>query len=249
MHFLSQVFTYFSTSANWRGAGGIPNLFFRQLVLSAAVVAAATIVGGGIGLLFGHFGRGSIVAVNLANTFRAVPTLALLTLLVIWAPVGLKADGFLAAFIALTVLAIPPILTNAYVGIRQVDADVTDAARAMGLTGRQLMWRVELPLGLPFILTGIRIAAIEVVATSTLAAETFYSDLGTPVIAGLNSNMPVEAFCGALMVAIMAALVAVAIGLVMKVATPAGLRNKRPGLVGQTIALRRPDSLLAESAA
>jgi osmoprotectant transport system permease protein len=212
---------------SWTGSGGALDLFGRQLWLSGWVVLAATVVGGGVGLVLGHTGRGSLVAVNAANAFRAVPTLALLTLLAIYPPIALKWDGFLAAFIALTVLAIPPILTNTYVGIREVDADITDAARAMGLTGRQVLGRVELPLGLPFIITGIRTAAIEVVATSTLAAFTFYQDLGTPVIAGLNSQNATEAIEGSLLVALMAALVALALGGVLRLVTPPGMRTGR----------------------
>jgi osmoprotectant transport system permease protein len=227
MHFLREVVSWFTDGAHWTGSGGIPTLFYKQLVLSAAVVAAGTLIGGGIGLILGHTGRGSLVAVNAANAFRAVPTLALLTLLAIYPPISLKWNGFLCSFLALTVLAIPPILTNTYVGIREVDADVTDAARAMGLTGPQVMGRVELPLAIPFIMAGIRTASIEVVATSTLAAEVFYSDLGTPVIAGLNSNDTVEAFCGALLVAVMAALVAFGLGAVIRAVTPPGMQARR----------------------
>jgi len=227
MHFLRQVVDWLTSGAHWTGSGGIPTLFYKQLVLSAAVVAAGTLIGGGIGLVLGHTGRGSLLAVNAANAFRAVPTLALLTLLAIYPPISLKWNGFLCSFLALTVLAIPPILTNTYVGIREVDADITDAASAMGLTGRQVLGRVELPLALPFILAGIRTSAIEVVATSTLAAETFYSDLGTPVIAGLNSNDSVEAFCGALLVAVMAALVALLFALALRAATPPGVKVSR----------------------
>jgi osmoprotectant transport system permease protein len=214
---------------SWTGSGGALDLFLRQLWLSAWVVLAATLIGGGLGLVLGHTGRGSLVAVNAANAFRAVPTLALLTLLAIYPPISLKWDGFLCAFIALTVLAIPPILTNTYVGIREVDADIADAARAMGLTGAQVLGRVELPLGLPFIITGIRTAAIEVVATSTLAALTFYQDLGTPVIAGLNSQNPTEAVEGSLLVALMAAMVALALGGVLRLVTPPGARKGRRG--------------------
>jgi osmoprotectant transport system permease protein len=227
VHFFAHVFGYLTTGSNWSGSGGFPTLFLRQLELSAAVVAAGTLIGGGLGLVLGHTGRGSLVAVNAANAFRAVPTLALLTLLAIYPPISLKWDGFLASFIALTVLAIPPILTNAYVGIREVDADVTDAARAMGLTGRQVLGRVELPLAIPFIMAGIRTASIEVVATSTLAAEVFYTDLGTPVIAGLNSNNTVEAFCGAFLVAVLAAVVAIGLGFILRAVTPPGMRVGR----------------------
>ena len=96
----------------------------------------AIALGGGLGVVLGHTGRGGLVAVNAANAFRAVPTLALLTLLAIQPAISLKWSGFLAAWLALTALAIPPILTNTYVGMREVDADVRDAAKAMGLTGR-----------------------------------------------------------------------------------------------------------------
>jgi osmoprotectant transport system permease protein len=227
MGFFSQVVTYFTSRVNWTGSSGIPTLFYRQFILTAAVVGAAVVLGGGLGLILGHTGRGSLVAVNAANAFRAVPTLALLTLLAIVPQISLKYGGFLAAFIALTALAIPPILTNTYVGIREVDADVTDASRAMGLTGRQVMTRVELPLGLPFILTGIRTAAVEVVATSTLAAYVSYQDLGTPVLAGLSSNNTVEAFCGSVLVGVLAAVVAIVLGLVQRAGTPAALRKTR----------------------
>jgi osmoprotectant transport system permease protein len=230
MHFLHQVFSWFADGSHWTGSGGIPILFLNQLKLSAAVVAAAVLIGGGAGMILGHTGRGSLVAVNAANAFRAVPTLALLTLLAIYPPIGLRWGGFLCSFVALTVLAIPPILTNTYVGVREVDADVTDASRAMGLTGAQILGRVELPLALPFIMAGIRTAAIEVVATSTLAAEVFFSDLGTPIIAGLNSNDTVEAFCGAILVAVMAALVALVLGALLKLTTPPGMKvGKRAG--------------------
>ena len=134
---------------------------------------------------------------NEANAFRAVPTLALLTLLAIQPAISLKWNGFLAAWIALTALAIPPILTNTYVGMREVDADVRDAAKAMGLTGGQVLRTVEAPLALPFVMAGVRTASIEVVATSTLAAYVSYTDLGTYVIAGLNTNGSVVAFSGA----------------------------------------------------
>jgi osmoprotectant transport system permease protein len=227
MHFFAQVWDYFTDSANWTGANGIPTLFWRQFVLSVAVIAAAVVIGGGIGLVLGHTGRGSLVAVNAANSFRAVPTLALLTILAIVPQISLKWGGFLASFIALLILAIPPILTNTYVGIREVDADITDAARGMGLTGRQVLGRVEFPLALPFIVAGIRTASIEVVATSTLAAYVSYTDLGTPLLAGLSTNDSVEAFCASVLVTVLAAVFALALGLLHRAVTPAALRHGR----------------------
>jgi osmoprotectant transport system permease protein len=230
MHFLSQVFDWFTTSSNWTGSDGVPELFWRQLELSLAVVATALALGGGLGVILGHTGRGGLVAVNAANAFRAVPTLALLTLLAIQPSISLKWNGFLASWLALTALAIPPILTNTYVGIREVDNDVREAASAMGLTGGQVLRRVELPLAIPVLMAGVRTASIEVVATSTLAAYVSFSDLGTPIIAGLNTNNTVEAFGGALLVAVLAAVVAFGLGAVQKMLTPAPLRRQVPGL-------------------
>jgi osmoprotectant transport system permease protein len=238
VHFLGQVFDWFTTSANWSGDQGIPELFWRQLELSFAVVVTALALGGGLGVALGHTGRGGLVAVNAANAFRAVPTLALLTLLAIQPSISLKWGGFLASWIALTALAIPPILTNTYVGMREVDADVRDAAKAMGLTGGQVLRRVEAPLAAPFVMAGVRTAAIEVVATSTLAAYVSFSDLGTYVITGLNTNDTVVAFSGAILVAVMAGLVAVLLGLLTRAVTPLPMRRQarsrlltaRPGL-------------------
>ncbi len=155
-----------------------------------------------------------------------MPTLALLTLLAIQPSISLKWNGFLASFIALVVLAIPPILTNTYVGMREVDAEVRDAAKAMGLTGGQVLRGVELPLALSFMMAGIRTASIEVIATSTLAAYVSYSDLGTYVIAGLNSQDDVEAFSGAILVVVLAAVVAIGLSLVRRVLTPEPLRAR-----------------------
>lgn len=231
MHFFSQVGSWLGQGTHWSGPNGIPLLFAHQLELSLAVVAAALVVGGGAGLVLGHFGRGALVAVNAANAARAVPTLALLTLFAILPSISLTWGGFLASFLALGILATPPILTNTYVGVREVDGDVREAASAMGLNARQVMLGVELPLAVPLIATGVRVAAIEVVATSTLAAYVSYGDLGTYVIAGLDTNDTVEAFCGALLVAVTAALVAVAFGRLQRLVTPAPLRRRTRSVV------------------
>jgi osmoprotectant transport system permease protein len=227
MSFLAHVFGWFTTSANWTGSQGIPLLFWHQLKLSVAVVLSALALGGGLGVVLGHTGRGGLVAVNAANAFRAVPTLALLTLLAIQPSITVASpDGFLAAWLALTALAIPPILTNTYVGMREVDADVRDAAKAMGLTGGQVLLTVEAPLAVPFVMAGVRTASIEVVATSTLAAYVSYTDLGTYVITGLDTNDSVVAFSGALLVAVMAGMMALALGALTRVLTPRPLRRR-----------------------
>lgn len=235
MSFFDRLFHWFTSSANWSGSNGIPELFWRQLELSVVVVVTALIIGGGLGVVLGHTGRGGLVAVNAANAFRAVPTLALLTLLAIQPSISLKWGGFLASWIALTALAIPPILTNTFVGMREVDADVREAAKAVGLTGGQVLRRVEAPLAAPFVMAGVRTAAIEVVATSTLAAFVSYSDLGTYVISGLDTQNTVLSVAGALLVGIMAGMVALSLGLITRAVTPIPLRSRvgvRSGAVG-----------------
>ncbi len=240
--FLAHLFGWFTTESNWLGPTGIPQLFWNQLKLSAVVLITAVAIGGGLGVFLGHTGRGGLVAVNAANAFRAVPTLALLTLLAIQPSISLKWNGFLASWIALTVLAIPPILTNTFVGMREVDADVRDAAKAMGLTGLQVLGRVEAPLATPFVMAGIRTAAIEVVATSTLAAYVSYSDLGTPILSGLDTQNTVLAVGGSLLLGLMAALVALALSLLTRYLTPAPLRRRatQRDLLASTQSLRKP---------
>lgn len=241
MSFLTAIWHWFAAGGHWTGSQGIPQLFAQQAELSAAVVAAALVLGGGLGAVLGHSGRGALIGVNAANAARAVPTLALLTLFAVWPVVSLRWNGFLASSLALLILAIPPILTNTYVGMREVDPEVREAARAMGLTGWQVVTRVEAPLAVPFVMAGVRTAAVEVVATSTLAAYVSYSDLGTYVLSGLNTNDTVEAFCGAVLVAVLAGAVALGLGALQRVLTPVPLRRGTRGLlVGSGPGGRRP---------
>jgi osmoprotectant transport system permease protein len=235
VHFIDSVFHWFTTASRWSGSSGIPELFWQTAKLSVAVVLTAFVIGGALGALAGHTGRGSVAAVNAANAARAVPTLALLTLLAIVPSISIRWGGFLASYLALVALAIPPILTNTYVGMREVDADVREAARAMGLTRWQVFGRVELPLAVPFVAAGVRTASVEVVATSTLAAYVSYSDLGTLVISGLNTQDSVEAFAGSLLVAALAGVAALALRGLQRVLTPPPLRRVplRPGPAGR----------------
>jgi osmoprotectant transport system permease protein len=204
MNFLSGVAHWLTTAANWSGADGIVLRAISQIELSAAVIGASIILGVGIGFALGHSGRGGFFAVNAANAARAVPSLALLTLLVTWPFISLKGDGFYASFLALVALAIPPILTNAYVAMRGVNAEVIEAAKSVGMSSWQRFIRVEVPLAAPLAVSGIRTAAVEVVATSTLAAYVTFNDLGGFIFAGLATNDVAEAFSGAFLVAVLA---------------------------------------------
>jgi osmoprotectant transport system permease protein len=201
VNFLVGVGHWFTTAANWSGPDGIISRAISQVELSAIVIAAAILIGVGIGFALGHGGHGGFIAVNAANAARAVPSLALLTLLVTWPLISLKGDGFYASFLALVALAIPPILTNSYVAMRQVDTDTIEAAKAVGMSSWQRFIRVEVPLAAPLAIAGVRTAAVEVVATSTLAAYVTFNDLGVFIFAGLSTNNDVESFSGALLVA------------------------------------------------
>ena len=198
----------------------------EQAKLSAVAVVAAVIAGVGAGSLLGHSGRGSFAVVNAANAARAVPSFALLTLIAIQpAMVRLQEGGFIAAVITMFALAVPPILTNAYVGVRDIDPAVRSAALAMGMTPGQLLRQVELPLALPLVMAGIRTAAVEVVATATLAAYVGVSDLGTYIFTGLDTRNNVETFSGALLVAVLALVVDLVLAAAARGLTPVGLRG------------------------
>jgi osmoprotectant transport system permease protein len=223
MHFLSQVGHWLADNAS--GTNGIWVRSLNQMELSVAVVVAAVVVGAGLGLFLGHSGRGGFVAVNSANAARAIPSLALLTLLALQPAIALKGSGFLASFLALFALAVPPILTNAYVGVLDVDPGVRSAARAMGMTGAQVLRRVEAPLALPLVMAGIRTAAVEVVATATLAAYVSFNDLGSIIFAGLNTQNHVQTFAGGLLVAVLALVTDLVLAAAQRAVTPVGLRR------------------------
>jgi osmoprotectant transport system permease protein len=236
MHFLSQVGNWLAD--NFSGSNGIWVRSVNQIELSAAVVVAAAVVGVGLGLVLGHSGRGGFLAVNSANAARAIPSLALLTLLALQPSIALKGHGFLAAFLALFALAVPPILTNAYVGVRDVDPDMRCAARAMGMTGPQVLRKVEAPLALPLVMAGVRTAAVEVVATATLAAYVSFNDLGSIIFAGLNTQNHVQTFAGGFLVAVLALVTDLVLATTQRVVTPTGLR--RSGQAARTLSSTVP---------
>jgi osmoprotectant transport system permease protein len=181
----------------------------EQLLLSITALVLAITVGLPVALWLGHLGRGGFLAINISNMGRAIPTFALLALLVTADWPGTQAFGpygraGLATLIALTLFALPPIITNGYVAIREVPADVRQAADGMGMTGRQKFFRVELPLGLPLVMSGVRLALVQVWATATIAALVAGPGLGRVITDGFyRSNYP-KGIAGALVVAAVA---------------------------------------------
>ena len=195
----------------------------EHLKVSFVAVALACLIALPIGLYLGHIGKGEFLAVSVSNIGRAVPTLALLAFFIAYLGVG-----FLNVTVVLVLLAIPPILTNVYVGVRQVNAEAVDAARGMGFTERQIITRVELPMALPIIFGGIRTSSVNVVATATIAPLASVNTLGTPII---NAN--VYGDTGRLGAAILVALLTLAVDLglaaLQRAVTPTGLKLAAEG--------------------
>src|SRR4051794_7431981 len=170
MDFLAALPAWLADPAHWQGPDGILTRVGEHVWMSAVTIAVAAAIGAPIGVLLGHVGRGGFVVLNIANVGRALPSLALLALLL---PVALALGlglGFWPTFLAVLPLGIPPILTNSYVAVREVDHDVVDAARGLGLSEWQVLRQAELPLASPLIIAGLRGAAVSVVATITLGA-------------------------------------------------------------------------------
>ena len=207
-----------------REVGGLEQVWEltrEHLELSFVALAAAILIALPLGVLLGHYRRGEMVAITLGNAWRAVPELALIAIIVAF--VGF---GFLNVAIALMVLGIAPILTNSYVGIRQVDPDTVEAARGMGMTDLSVITRVELPLAVPTIMTGVRTGAINIIATATIAPLAGVLTLGDFI---LNFNVYTEqgVIAGAILVATLALLVELSLAGIQRALTPRGLKVAR----------------------
>ena len=202
MNLLQEAVRYLNDPFNWTKNGGILELLAEHLRISALAVLAAMALAIPVGMLLGHTGRGGGFTVALSNVSRAVPTLALLTIFAV-TPIGF---GATATTIALAVFAVPPILTNTYVGFRSVDRDVVEASRAMGFSEWQVATRAELPLAAPLLMTGVRTAAVQVVATATLAALVAGGGLGSIITLGFRQQDYGAVLAGAILVAALAVL-------------------------------------------
>jgi len=196
MDLLGQAVTWLADPSHWAGSNGVPVRLVEHVTLSGLTVVVGVAVALPLGLAIGHTGRGALLAVNVANLGRAIPSYALL--LVLFPVFGL---GFATAFPALLLLTLPPILTNTYIGIREVDRDMVDAGRGMGMGSLQILARVEVPIALPFIVAGVRTAAVQVVATATLAALVAGGGLGRYIVDGFALQDDGQLLAGGLLVA------------------------------------------------
>ena len=207
---------YLNDPFNWTRAGGILDLLVQHLRISALAVLLAAVLALPIGVLLGRSGGGAGAVVVLSNVSRAVPTLALLTVLAV-TPLGFSEIG---TVLALAAFAVPPMLTNTFVGFREVDRDVREAARAMGMSSRQLLARVEFPLALPLVTTGVRTAAVQVVATATLATLVGGGTLGRIINLGFGQQDHGTMLAGAVLVAALALLTELFLVLLSAAVTP-----------------------------
>ena len=205
---LEGLIAWFQDPANWQGEDGVWNRLLEHVLLTVTATLVAALVGLPVALWLGHIGRGGVLAVNISNVGRAVPTFAVLLLLSI-GPIGADRLGpygraGLATLVSLVLFALPPVITNAYVGMREVDRDTVEAAKGMGMRGGQILRRVELPLALPLIMAGVRLAVVQVWATATIAALVAGPGLGRIITLGFRRQDVPEVVAGALIVAVIA---------------------------------------------
>jgi osmoprotectant transport system permease protein len=218
------IFNEHESPAGGSQVGGLAEmweLLWEHLKLSGVAMLIACAISVPLGLWLGHIGKGGFLAINSSNVGRAVPSLALIAFFAAFIGVG-----FTNLTLALVLLAIPPILTNTYTGMRQVERDTVDAARGMGMTGAQIVRRVELPLALPLIFGGIRISAVNVVATATIAPLAGVITLGDPII-NVNTYGDEGRLAAAIVVALLAVATEVLLGGVQRAVTPRGLKLQR----------------------
>jgi osmoprotectant transport system permease protein len=223
-HFLRQVIDWFGNGANWTGSQGVPELLLGHVELCLYALLISLAVALPLGLWLGHTGRGGTVAINVTNVGRALPAFAVLVIAA-QSPLGI---GLKPALAALILLSIPPILTNTYTAIREVDPDARDAAVGMGMSGMQVLRQVEIPSSIPLIFAGIRTAAVQAVATATLGGFVAYNCLGTLINEGLAVNDQVEIFAGSLLVVALALGAEFSLSGLQRIVTPAGLRADGP---------------------
>jgi osmoprotectant transport system permease protein len=201
---LQQMWDYLQTDAAWSGRNGIPALTWAHIQISLVSVVIAALVAIPTAVVLGHVRRGALVAVSVVNIGRAIPSFAIMALVL---PFSLRYGfglGFWPTVFALVLLAIPPIFTNTYTGVRDVPDEVVETARGMGMRAGELVRRVEVPVALPLIITGLRVSAVQVVATATLGALVGYRDLGTVIVTGFTSPNKGPMLAGAIAVALLA---------------------------------------------
>jgi osmoprotectant transport system permease protein len=226
MNALAEAVAWIGDPAHWTGPDGIPTRLAEHLAYSGLTTLIAVLIAVTLGLYIGHTGRFRGISIGATGALRALPTLGLLTFLAIAFGFGIR-FALIPTIIVLVVLAIPPILAGAYSGIESVDPRTVDAARSMGMTEWQILWKVEVPLALPLIIGGIRSAVLQIVATATVAAYISLGGLGRYIIDGLPVRDYTKVLVGALLVTLLALVLEGILVLVQRLTIPAGVRAIR----------------------
>ena len=213
------IFAYLQDPANWLGPDNILDLLLQHLAYTAASVAIGAAIAIPLGILIGHTGRGSFLVIGLSNGARAIPSLGLLVLVVL-----LLGTGFFKTVFVLTLLALPAILTATAAGIHGADREAVHAARALGMSEGQVVSKVEWPLAVPLVISGLRSATLQVVATATVAAFVGGGGLGRLLISGQRTNDYPQMFAGAFLIALLAIVLDLLLGAIAWLAA----RRARP---------------------
>lgn len=221
---------------NWQGSGSIPVRIGEHLVYTGLAMVAAALIAIPLGWLIGHTGRGRELAVGISGAARALPTFGLLFLFVMLVGVTLRGPS---TVLVLVLLAIPPILAGAYAGLEVIDRRTIDAARGLGMTEWQILWKVEVPLGLPLLLGGLRSATLQVVATATLAAYVNLGGLGYDIVQGIALRRYDQMLGAAILVILLALLFDALFAVLERYAIPRGVRAGRATDVRTTPTGRR----------
>ncbi|MGF3057381.1 ABC transporter permease [Microbacterium sp. YY-01] len=221
MNLFAEAFAWLFSPDRWEGSYSLPTLFGQHLWFTIISVVVAAVIAVPAGWLIGHTGRGREVAVAFTGAARALPSFGLLIFLVLL--LGVIRTP-LAAVITFVLLAIPPLLAGAYTGFEAIDRRVIDAARAMGMTPWQVLTKVEIPLGLPLLIAGLRSAVLQVIATVTIAAYVNLGGLGWPIIQGIPLRKFDQVLGGAILVAALALAADLLLALAQRAAVPKGIR-------------------------
>jgi osmoprotectant transport system permease protein len=218
---------YLTTSANWWGDRGIATRIADHVRISVAATVVSAAIAIPPALWLGHIRRGGAAASAVVNVGRAVPSFAIIALAL---PISLRYGfglGFWPTMVALVALALPPIFTNTYAGVAGIDPAITDAARGMGMRGREVLWQVELPNAMPLLLTGVRISAVQIVATATLGAFVGFGGLGAFINEGFRQLDDGKQLTGAVFVAVLAIATEILFGVGQRLLTPWTNRNRK----------------------
>jgi osmoprotectant transport system permease protein len=217
---IQDALDYLTDSGTWWGENGLVKLTWNHVRLSAAAVLAALVIAIPPAVALGHLRRGGLVAITLVNLSRALPTFAVIAFVF---PLSLQYGfglGFWPTFVSLLLLALPPIFVNAYLGVSEIGRDVVEAARAMGMRERDVLRRVELPAAMPLLVTGIRVSAVQVVATTTLGALVGFRCLGTPILQAIATRDDGQLVVAAVLVAALSLITEAAFGALGSRLTP-----------------------------